>query len=300
MSFSVDVISLILYCIQQLGVVLGVGAQTVLLISFLIATRDGSIGEKEEKFGRTLVYILKLGLFFIIVSGVMITLMHLSSEEYSIIETPAFLFKWALIGVIGAVTFIVGRRPFAHFFWEGMLGANWYALFVIHVLAPLAAWADLLVLYALWSIGFILAWSALVYGMRAKHERGPTPHGKDIAPEPKPIIKSAPAPIKPAPFVPPPPKPVPPPPPPPKPVLAAALPQKPAALTPPPLPVVIQTAVAVSTPAVPVPKKPVLAVPQKPVEDPDAHVGLPTIRVMPQTPQEVERQMRASVVQFEQ
>jgi hypothetical protein len=83
-------------------------------------------------------------------------------------------------------------------------------------------------------------------------------------------------------------------------VLAAALPQKPAALTPPPLPVVIQTAVAVSTPAVPVPKKPVLAVPQKPVEDPDAHVGLPTIRVMPQTPQEVERQMRASVVQFEQ
>ncbi len=295
MSFSVELVRLLLFCVQQFGIVLAVGAQTVMLISFLIATRDGVVDQKEERFSHALLFALKLGLISIIASGILITLLHLSLGEYGVVETPAFLFKWLLIGIIVAVTYRIARAPFAHFFWEGILGAHWYALFVLHVLAPLTTWVDLLILYGLWSVGFMLAWVSLVYSMRAKKERLPAPHGKDIAPEPMPIIKKE-TPPQPPPATPKAPEPV---------VL-----QKPQALPPPPLPAVVTT-VAASTPPMPPPVKPVepppppvqpaiVPVPKKPLlERLEETIGLPTIRVMPRNEQDVDRQVRPSVVQFE-
>ena len=282
------------YFVQQLGVVLGVGAQTVILISYLIATRDNTVDQKEEQFGRVVVQVLKFGLYFIVISGVLITVMHFTANQAEIVYTPAFVFKWVLIFVIGTITFMVGRNPYMHFFWEGVLGSHWYALFILHVVAPLTTWPDLLVLYVLWTVGFLLAWNALVYTMRAPkavtikevEKKAPPPAPKPIPPPkpvPPPVVAAAP-----------PPKPAPPP-----------LPQKPAALQSPQLPVVIKPTVAVSTsPVISIPQKPpqkpAPPVPEKPIEDPDANPGLPTIRVMPQTQQDVDRQMRPSVVQFDQ
>jgi hypothetical protein len=320
MSLPVDLVSLVLYCVQQLGVVLGVGAQTVLLIAFILATRDGKIDQKEEQFGHVILSVLKYGLLFMVLSGILITVIHISFEQYAIVETPAFLFKWALIALIGTITLLIERRPFAHFFWEGILGAHWYALFIINAIAPLISWADLLVLYVLWSVGFMLAWSALVYSMRAKRNMPDVPHGKDLIPEPPIVVKTPPKPavtpnpekpivaakqnifaqqVSPKPIAtPPPPKPV------------VLVPYKPQELIAPPLPTIAETH-AISTPpvlpvppkpvaaSIPVPKKPEMPIPEKPIEDPDKDPGLPTIRVMPQTPQDLDRQMRASRVQFE-
>jgi hypothetical protein len=321
MSLPVDVLSLLLYCVQQLGVMLGVGAQTVILVSYLLAARDGTIDQKEEQFSRVVVQVLKFGFYFIVASGAAITCMHLAAGQIEIVFTPAFVFKWVLIGVIGAVTFMVGRAPFMHFFWEGILGAHWYALFVIHVVAPLTTWPDLIVLYVLWALGFVLFWNALVYTLQAPRA---APHfrGREAAPAQKVTVKEqivAPKPVespriaammtapkpqpsapKPAAVLPPAPKKLTPPPPKP----AVSVPHKPEELLA-PLPVAIKTNIAVSTPPViplpqkPLPKKSVLPVPEKPIEDPDKNPGLPAIRVMPTNAQEVDRQMRASVVQFD-
>ncbi len=290
----------VLALVQQCGVILGVGAQAVTLVAFLIATHDGAISLKEHAFGRIVVNVVKLALFLIIVSGVVITLMHYSAGQVETIETSAYLFKWALIFIITIVTLMVGRRPFAHFFWEGILGAHWSALFVVHVLAPLVAWLDIIVLYVLWTCGFIFVWSALVYLLRAKTVG---PAVRQVAsppfppPPPKPVIMTR--------MPPPPPKPQPAPP---APLIITPAPHKPLELPPVPLPAVTQTKVTVSTPPMPVPKKPELevpqkpelTVPQKPIEDPDQNPGLPTIRVMPRTEQDVDKQMRPSVVQFEE
>ena len=307
MSFPVEMFSLILYCVQQLGVVLGVGAQTIVLVSYLITTRDGKIEQKEEQFGRVVVQVLKWGLFFIILSGALITVMHLMAGQSEIVFTPAYIFKWILIGAIATVTLMVGKHPYMHFFWEGVLGAHWYALFILHVVAPLTTWPDLLVLYVLWTVGFLLAWNAFVYTMRAPAIGAIKKLDKIKAPAEPAAKKSsglledsarlfsqqAPPPLSPKPTPPPQPK-----------VIAPVL-HKPEALPPPPLPAVIKPAVAVGTPptiSVPQkpPQKPAPTVPQKPIEDPDAHLGLPTIRVMPQTQQDVDKQTRGSVVQFDQ
>jgi hypothetical protein len=53
----------------------------------------------------------------------------------------------------------------------------------------------------------------------------------------------------------------------------------------------------VPSPTTEIPQKPELAVPQKPIDD-ILDEGLPTIRVMPQRPEDVHKQMRQTVVQF--
>jgi hypothetical protein len=320
MFFDVDTANLVLYFVQQTGIVFGVGAQTVILISYLLATRDNFIDQKEEQFGRAVLRVLKLGLLLIILSGALITVIHLMLGQVLVVLTPAFLFKWAIIGVLLAVTLALGKKPYPAALYEGFIGANWYALFVIHVLAPLAAWADILVIYAIWSVGFLLAWAALVSGFRAPSlasAKKPRGHEAVVVPAPKPVETLTPAPVapKPAPvaakIVPPPapkmqtlpPKPPEPPKPAPVALRAPAVPHKPEELPAPSVPAVIR-AVPVKPAAAPaVPRKPVqkMEVPKKPeipVKDPDQSPGLPAVRVMPKSPQDVENHLRATVVQF--
>jgi hypothetical protein len=285
----------------------------VILISYLLATRDNMVDQKEEQFGRAVLRVLKLGLLLIILSGAVITVIHLSLGQVLVVLTPAFLFKWVIIGILLTTTLALGKKPYPAALYEGFLGANWYALFVIHVLAPLAAWADILVIYAIWSAGFMLAWAALVSGLRApalaaaKKPRGhetvsavppPTkrpveiPKPAPVAPKPAPVAAraaSAPAPKAQTP----PPKPPEPPKPAPVVIQTPPVPHKPEELPAPSLPAVAR--------AVP-PKPPVkpMEVPRKPapVTDPDENPGLPAVRVMPRSPQDIETQTRASVVQF--
>jgi hypothetical protein len=299
MSFSVEVISLLLYLVQQLGIVLGVGAQTVLLVAHVIAARDGIIEKREEHVGKLVGYVLLFGLFCIISSGIAITLLHVSMGEGGIAESPAYIFKWALIAFVSLLTFLTLKHPLSHAVWQGLLGSQWYALFMLHMLAPAAYWEDMLALCLLWSVGFMFLWSVVVYSTRA-HPRKPAKPEPVRAVAPPPMIKSEPVIPKPpsAPII----KIAPPPvPPAPLPVVSKE-----------PLPMVVETKVAVSTPSMSVPSKPEpvpLAVPQKPpqkpvpqkpIEDPDAQVSLPAIRVMPQRPEQLDTQTRATVVQFSQ
>lgn len=308
MSFSVDVVSLVLFCIQQLGVMLAVGAETVILIAYLVSMRDGVVEAKEEQFGRAVSRALNLGLFLIILSGVAITLMHLSQGATEVVFSPAYLFKWLLIGGLFVLDMLRRKKVFMHFLWEGVVGANWYALFIVHILAPVATWTDLLVLCAIWNIGFILCFVSIAYSMRARTTSvvpKPAPKQVPIVVQEKKIEKKVEVPkqvITPVP----PPKPIPPPipkptPPPPKPVVPP-MPQKPAILPalaqPEPFPMVIQKPLIP-----PVPQKPPMSVPQKPqeekIKDPDQYPGLPAIRVMPRTQADVDNQNRATTVQFE-
>jgi hypothetical protein len=274
--------------------VLAVGAQTVMLGSLLTSAREMRIDEKKERFGRAVMRTLDTGLFLMIVSGAAATALHVAANQFEVVGAPAFIFKWILlIGITGLVLF-VGRHPYTHFWVEGVLGAQLYALLVLHVLAPLVAWTDILVPYAIGTIVFIALWT-LVLQLVRRVTNDPTLSLPTFS-------RSQPAVQRVAPVVAP------------APVVMPAPPSPPVRETPPPLPalaegdglpVVIKTTVAVSTPtstpapppAPEVPQKPELAVPQKPIDD-ILDEGLPTIRVMPQRPEDVHKQMRQTVVQF--
>jgi hypothetical protein len=164
MVLSSDFIGLILYCVQQLGVTLGVGSQTILLVAYLIWMRDGILDSKEAQFSRAVRAVLNTGLMCIVVSGVGITLMHMLAGESSTVLAPAYLFKWLLI-VLTVVLTLISRNSTRSILY-GVAGGTWYALFLVHILAPVTTWSNLLTLYAVWLVGFVLCWEALAFLMR--------------------------------------------------------------------------------------------------------------------------------------
>lgn len=171
MLFSVELLNLILYCVQQFGVALGFGAQTIMLVAYLQATRDGVIDKVEAQFLRATRITLWVSLFAIVVSGLCITLLHLLAGQEATIFQPAYLFKWLLIAVVILLTALLHTLP--ETLAEGLLGGTWYALFLVHILAPVTTWINLLTLWGVWMIGFMICWYALAVTLREKKLKQP-------------------------------------------------------------------------------------------------------------------------------
>src|SRR3989344_5746534 len=90
-----ELVSLLIFTAQQLGVVLGVGAQTILLIAHLLSVHGVEHGiEGAAKKARG------AGLALIILSGAAAVGLHVALGAVDILLEPAFLFKWALIAAV--------------------------------------------------------------------------------------------------------------------------------------------------------------------------------------------------------
>ncbi len=291
MQVSLDLVNLFLYASQQLGVMLGVGAQTILLITYAISVRDGVVDSKESQIARAVTKAILAGLSIMVLSGLAIAVLHFLMGQWFVLLAPAFLFKWALIVFLIVATFVWRKSPFPDFIWEGIIGASWYALFMVHIIAPVASWFDLIVLYVVWVAGFLLLWSAGVF-MTHKKEKKVAPAQPLLA---KPI-SSAPKEEKKVEEKKPEPKPTPPPPAPiiqPKPVVAAA---------PVNLPIIKPEPEKKSLPVITtvLPPQPAFAPPPQPPKPPtpppapealkpavEEHFGLPAVRVMPRTKEDL-------------
>jgi hypothetical protein len=229
---------------------------------------------------------------------------------------PAFLFKWALIALLTSFYFMeLGAEGIKRDAVEGFEGANWYALFIVHTMAPVVAWTLMLEIYVGWLAAFGVIWALFVGLMRWQGKSKP-PAAAAMAPKtappqapvmPKPIAAPAPMPS---------PKPIPPPAPAPIPkieihpnhsmlpmVAELDLPAPAAAAMPPkPAPAPAAPAAAPVAPPVSAPQAPVEAVPQssKPAAAmPDLEgPGLPALHVMPKRPEDIESSKRGPVVKM--
>ncbi len=299
MQVPLDLVNLFLYSFQQLGVMLGVGAETILLITYAISVRDGVVDAKETQIARAVGKALLTGLWLMVLSGAAIVALHISLGQAAILLAPAFLFKWLLIAFLLAATFVWRGKPFPTFVWEGLIGASWYALFLVHIIAPVAAWSDLIVLYVVWVAGFLLIWSAAVYMTHKKPVSAPVPAVKTepkllaTPPEPRPVIK--PDPVRPSIPVPaakevfqpkvepkllPPTHPVP--------ILKIEVPKP---ISPPSPPLAVEPVKPTPPPPPPVtkPELPTMIIPHVPTPTIEEHFGLPAIRVMPRTLEEAKK-----------
>lgn len=297
---------------QQLGVTLAVGAQTVLLAAYLQSMRDGAMDDVEQGFARAVRRVMDWGLVFIIVSGLGVVFTSILVGNSGILFSTIFLFKWALIGIVLVLSISNRGYTFVNELLQGVAAGTWFALFAVHILAPEASWEQLGAFYAIWLVGFCLCWTLVVFAMKgpagAKKISISVPKVTSApAPTPKPVVVPAPvlaaAPVQKTtvnivqdkPVAPPPiPKsaPVPPPPPVPKPVPP-----------PPPIPAVPP----VPPPLVKIPSAPVPApVPTPPIVEASSRVDIvipppeekkaevrPGLHVMPRTMEEVQQRRAA-------
>jgi hypothetical protein len=175
MTFAIllSLSNLLLYCIQQLGVTLGVGAETTLLVAYLHTMRDGVADDQEKGFARAVRHVKDLGLFLIIASGIGILVVQFFNGQLNQFFTTVVFVKWSLIGIVLFMSFIVRGYTIIAGLLQGLSAGTWYALFAIHILAPTASWLQLGIFYALWLAGFTLCWSVLVFALRGKPGSAP-------------------------------------------------------------------------------------------------------------------------------
>ncbi len=151
-----------IYVLQQLGIMLGVGAQTLLLCTHLVALHRHEAAGEQASFNRAARMALGSGLVLIVVSGLGAVAVHTTGGQSDILFAPAFLFKWVLIVFVLAV--YLGHKRLAP--WNNLVawfgGGSWYALFLVHTLAPVTSWFNLLGLYAAWMIFFAAVWAGFV------------------------------------------------------------------------------------------------------------------------------------------
>jgi hypothetical protein len=151
------------FIVQQLGIMLGVGAETVLLCAYLVGLHKQESPESHERFMHAVRMAQGLGLFFIIGSGLVATALHFVAGSFDVLLSPAFLFKWLLIWLV-FIGYLAVRAPKG--FSVGFIGAAWYALFIVHNLAPVANWVSLAVLFVLWTALFLAVWGLVILVMR--------------------------------------------------------------------------------------------------------------------------------------
>lgn len=290
MFVSVELIDLLLYCVQQLGVMLAVGAETVFLVCYIYAMRDNVLTDVEAQFSRTIRRAIVVGLGCILLSGLTITVVHTALGHQAILTEPAFLFKWSLILGLVAVYAVKKKQPFSNVFVEGAIGATWYSLFLIHIIAPITSWMTLGIAYVLLEAVFVVGWFAAVRSFQVHRNIEQNAKALPQTPPPPveqnhPVITPAPPPsvlIKKVAEVPPPPPPV------------VQLPPKPVVQPPPPPPRVVAPPPAPKPlPVAPVVPRPVVAAQApapkpKPVSSELHSEWLPAIHVMPQTQAELD------------
>jgi len=211
MELAGELLSLVVSWAQEIGIVAGVGALTITLVGHLLSLHAH---KNETVFGyvRAARSIRALALMVIIVSGGAAVLVHYQQGTSGVLLAPAYLFKWLLIVLLTAFYFVELKvEGVARDAVEGFEGANWYALFIVHSIAPAVAWMFLLSIYFGWLATFAVIWVGFVWLMRRQSTIKPATVQKPVAPAPKPSPVPPPPKPAPAPIVPPPLKPVPPP-----------------------------------------------------------------------------------------
>ncbi|HEX8994216.1 MAG TPA: hypothetical protein VF803_03110 [Candidatus Paceibacterota bacterium] len=153
MSFG-TILGLVFYIAQNFGIALGVGGATM---SLILASRNRAHNiEASDIAGR----IERLGLWFIVVSGIFITLAHLIASEIDVLTAPVYTFKWVLIALIfvfNVVASITRIKDEPHAPIVGITVATWYALFVVHTAQPAFSYAQFFGIYASWVVvSFVL------------------------------------------------------------------------------------------------------------------------------------------------
>lgn len=232
-----------------------------------------------------------VGLLLIILSGGVVGYVHFIAGETAILEEPAFVFKWLLVVLLlGFHLLDKVQRGRGVILW--LEGASWYALFLVHTLAPVISWADILIAYGAWIIAFGAVWGIFLYAVTPRKKKTIAPEVlKEIPPVvPKPPVSVVPPVKPPAPVA--------------KPVIASLSPTKPEhplpalhAVAELPAPVKEKISVQPIAPASTVPK--VVESKKKEIPMPELdQAGLPAIHVMPQKPEDIGKHLRAAGVQF--
>ncbi|HEY6018916.1 MAG TPA: hypothetical protein VIY48_03205, partial [Candidatus Paceibacterota bacterium] len=162
-----------LFLMQWAGVLLGVGAEMVILVTYLLSLQVQSVGQRELTLGARTVE--RMALMAIIGSGLAIVAFHVALGEADILFAPAFVAKWILIGVVlfgyKLEQWVDAHEVVGRAVVRGAIGGTWIALLLLHAMAPDTTIGLLIGGYVVWMALFSIIWAGFIAGLSPKPEQ---------------------------------------------------------------------------------------------------------------------------------
>jgi hypothetical protein len=134
-----------------IGVALGVGGATFAEIFYLKAKRDGVIEPLEADYMKTAVFVLRLGLFILVVSGFGFFLVYRFTLAGALILDPQLWAKLTIVLVLIFNAFLTAAQKAPMWLASAISFTSWYAALII------GAWSSLEASYSSVIIVYIIA-----------------------------------------------------------------------------------------------------------------------------------------------
>ncbi len=162
MLISLHAITVLLSVIQQFGLVLGVGAETVLLLMRISGVTRHESDPRERRFVHAIPLVRDTGIALLLISAIAVTVTEYLGHHLDVIFTPAYLAVCALTVLVTLFTIITHGDSFFEAICEGISGATWYALLLMHALAPALAWRTIFDAYGIWVCVWTVCWVGIL------------------------------------------------------------------------------------------------------------------------------------------
>ncbi len=193
MSAPLEIWSSILYILQQVGMIIAVGAGGLFSILYLLYAKDRDINENEAKVAHIVRFISLFGLIIVTLSGIGATYIHIKYAQTDILYAPAFIGKWILIAQLFFLILWHKSMVVRSAVVVGVQTSTWLLLFIIHLIAPETSWLTLLSTYLVLFIISFGIWCVLVFLLGGKDlffSTSPKPLPPPILPtlSPEPLI----------------------------------------------------------------------------------------------------------------
>ncbi len=163
MSAPLEIWSSILYILQQVGMIIAVGAGGIFSILYLLYAKDYDVDEHKAKVAHTVRFISLFGLIIVTLSGIGATYIHIRYAQTDILYAPAFIGKWILIAQLFFLILWHKNMFVRSAIVVGAQTSTWVLLLIIHLIAPETSWLTLFNTYLILFIISFGIWCVLAF-----------------------------------------------------------------------------------------------------------------------------------------
>ena len=137
-----------LIIIHLIGTVLGVGGATFAEIFYLKAKKDGVIEPLEIDYLRTIYFILRIGLFILVITGFGFLLFYRLNGYGEGLLNPKLWAKLAIVAILILNTFLIQIRKIPMWLGASVSLTSWYGAMILGSWRTLdASFASIIIVY---------------------------------------------------------------------------------------------------------------------------------------------------------
>lgn len=152
--------------VQSLGVSLGVGASTLAILNYIVASKDGSIDPSEQRLLRIVYIVLRISMGVILFTMFMQGLMSVAVFGANYFQ-PFTLFAWTVLIMLYVNAILMTKHRMPRAVGPALQVSSWYMLAVLYFMGSANLTGFQYTQFFIWYLCLIIVMMMLINGTLA-------------------------------------------------------------------------------------------------------------------------------------